>query len=199
MALNIIVGTQWGDEGKGRVVDLLAAEADYVARYNGGDNAGHTVTVGNQTFKLHLIPSGVIHPHTIGVIGNGLVINPKTLLEEIEITRSSGVAITPERLRISHAAHIITPAYLALDKAREQSLGDEKIGTTLRGIGPAYNYKAARSGLRMESMLSLENFGEAVTAHIEGVNKVLTNLYEAEPLDALEIAKEYIDYAQQLT
>ncbi|MBC8496072.1 MAG: adenylosuccinate synthase [Anaerolineales bacterium] len=198
MALNIIVGTQWGDEGKGRVVDLLAAEADYVARYNGGDNAGHTVTVGDQTFKLHLIPSGVIHPHTIGIIGNGLVVNPKVLLEEIEITRASGVEITPERLRISHAAHVITPAYLALDKAREQSRGDEKIGTTLRGIGPAYNHKAARSGLRMETMLSLEDFAEAVAAQIEGVNEVLINLYETEPLDTLEIAKEYVGYAQEL-
>ncbi len=198
MALNIVIGTQWGDEGKGRVVDLLAAEADYVARFAGGDNAGHTVQVGAQTFKLHLIPSGVIQPHTVGVIGNGLVVNPKVLLQEIEMIRAAGVEITPERLRISHAAHVITPAYIALDKAREHSRGDEKIGTTLRGIGPAYNHKAARSGLRMESMLDLEEFAEAVVIQVEGVNEALKNLYAAEPLDTLEIAKEYVDYAQRL-
>ncbi len=198
MALHIIVGTQWGDEGKGRVVDLLAAEADFVARYNGGDNAGHTVTVGTKTFKLHLIPSGIIHPHTTAVIGNGLVVNPKVLLKEMETTRAAGVEITAERLRISHAAHVITPAYLALDQAREQSRGDEKIGTTLRGIGPAYNHKAARSGLRMESMLDLEEFAEAVVVQVEGVNEALVNLYNSDPLDTLEIAKEYVGYAQEL-
>ena len=198
MALNIVIGTQWGDEGKGRVVDLLAAEADYVARFAGGDNAGHTVQVGAKTFKLHLIPSGVIHPHTVGVIGNGLVVNPKVLLQEMEMTRAAGVDINPDRLRISHAAHVITPAYIALDKAREHSRGDEKIGTTLRGIGPAYNHKAARSGVRMESMLDLEEFAEAVVAQVEGVNETLINLYGAEPLDTLEIAKDYVDYARQL-
>ena len=104
MSLDIIVGTQWGDEGKGRVVDLLASQADYVARFNGGDNAGHTVTVGEKTFKLHLIPSGVIHPHTVGVIGNGLVVNPKVLLAEMEMLKEKGVELPPERLRISNAA-----------------------------------------------------------------------------------------------
>ncbi len=199
MALNIVIGTQWGDEGKGRVVDLLAAEADYVARYNGGDNAGHTVTVGDKTFKLHLIPSGVIHPHTTGVIGNGVVINPRVLLKEIETTRAAGVEITPERLRISHAAHIITPAHLALDAAREQARGEGKIGTTLRGIGPAYNHKTARGGLRMEAMLDLEEFAEGFKAHVEMVNEQLTLLYRAEPLDAQAITEQYLGYAHELT
>lgn len=198
MALDIIVGTQWGDEGKGRVVDLLSSKADYVARFNGGDNAGHTVQVGEQTFKLHLIPSGIVHPHTTAVIGNGLVVNPKVLLREIETTRANGVDITPERLRISHAAHVITPAYLALDQAREEARGDEKIGTTLRGIGPAYNHKSARSGIRMETMLSLENFAEAVMAQVESVNDVLINLYETDPLDTREIAEEYLQYAHEI-
>ncbi|MFN2236112.1 MAG: adenylosuccinate synthetase, partial [Anaerolineales bacterium] len=148
MSLDIIVGTQWGDEGKGRVVDLLAANADFVARFNGGDNAGHTVTVGEENFKLHLIPSGIIHPHTVGIIGNGLVVNPKVLLAEMDMLREKGVEISPKRLRISNAAHVITPGHLAIDQAREIDLGDEKIGTTLRGIGPAYNDKAARSGIR---------------------------------------------------
>jgi adenylosuccinate synthase len=198
MSLDIIVGTQWGDEGKGRVVDLLAAQADYVARFNGGDNAGHTVTVGQETFKLHLIPSGLIHPHTVGIIGNGLVVNPMILLAEMEMLRSKGVKITPERLRISYAAHVITPGHLAIDQAREIDRGDEKIGTTLRGIGPAYNDKAARFGIRMEAMLSLEDLADAVMSHIENVNKQLVSVYGAQPLDPQTVAQEYAGYARQL-
>ncbi|MEW6241225.1 MAG: adenylosuccinate synthetase, partial [Chloroflexota bacterium] len=117
MPLNIVVGAQWGDEGKGRIVDYLAAGADYVARYNGGDNAGHTVTVGSQIFKLHLIPSGIVHPHVTAVLGNGMVINPRTLLDEMTALRHAGVSISPQRLRISPSAHLITPAHQALDKA----------------------------------------------------------------------------------
>ena len=127
-----------------------------VARYNGGDNAGHTVTVGKQTFKLHLIPSGIIHPHTMGVIGNGVVVNPETLLAEIEMLRSYGIRVDETRLRLSHAAHLITPAHRALDKAQEAARGRGSIGTTGRGIGPAYTDKAARSGLRLEDMLDRE-------------------------------------------
>jgi adenylosuccinate synthase len=198
MSLDIIVGTQWGDEGKGRVVDLLSAQANFVARYSGGDNAGHTVNVGDQTFKLHLVPSGIIHPHTVGIIGNGLVINPKVLLDEMAMLREKGVVINPERLRISFAAHIITPAHLALDKALEKARGKEKIGTTLRGIGPAYNDKAARSGIRMEKMLSQEDFADAIQAHTEGVNRQLTAIYGEPPLDAMAIAQEYASYARLL-
>ena len=198
MSLNIIVGTQWGDEGKGRVVDLLAAQANFVARFNGGDNAGHTVTVGEETFKLHLIPSGVIHPHTVGVIGNGLVVNPKVLMAEIEMLRAKGINLTPDRLRISHAAHMITPGHLALDQAREIDRGDEKIGTTLRGIGPAYNDKAARYGIRMQAMLSQEDLADAVMGHIENVNKQLVSIYGATPLDPKDVAQEYAGYARQL-
>ena len=137
MPLDIIIGTQWGDEGKGRIVDLLAAKADFVARYSGGDNAGHTVTVGDQTYKLHLIPSGIVHEHTTGIMGNGMVINPATLLDEMSRLRAGGVQITPKRLRISYAAHLISPAHRALDAAQEKARGREQIGTTLRGIGPA--------------------------------------------------------------
>jgi adenylosuccinate synthase len=198
MSLDIVIGTQWGDEGKGRVVDLLAEKADYVARFNGGDNAGHTVTVGEETFKLHLIPSGTIHPHTVGIIGNGLVVNPKVLTAEMEMLRGKGVEINPDRLRISYAAHIITPGHLALDKAREHDRGDEKIGTTLRGIGPAYNDKAARYGIRMESMLSMEDLADTVVFHIENVNKQLISIYRAEPLDPQEVAQEYAGYAREL-
>lgn len=198
MALDIIVGTQWGDEGKGRVVDLLSANADFVARYNGGDNAGHTVTVKNQTFKLHLIPSGIIHPHTTAIIGNGVVINPQILLNELELLEKSGIDVSPARLHISYAAHIITPAHLELDKARELARGNAKIGTTLRGIGPAYNHKTARSGLRMESMLSPSNFKDLIKSHIQSVNNELVKLYNLAPLPVDKIANQYTQYAEQL-
>ncbi len=198
MPLDIIVGAQWGDEGKGRIVDLLSAQADFVARYNGGDNAGHTVTVGDQTFKLHLIPSGVIHPHTIGAIGNGVVINPATLLSEIESVRAAGIPLNPNRLRISYAAHLITPGHRALDAAQEKARGGSAIGTTLRGIGPAYADKVARSGIRVGQMLDLEAFGDAMQAHIHSINQRLSLLYAAEPLDPQTVAREYLDYALQL-
>ena len=181
MPLDIIIGAQWGDEGKGRVVDLLSSQADYVARYNGGDNAGHTVTVGEHTFKLHLIPSGVIHPQTIGAIGNGVVVNPEVLFAEIESLRAAGVTIDPRRLRISYAAHLITPGHRALDAAQEAARGQAAIGTTLRGIGPAYADKVARRGLRLGQMLDLETFGDAVKTHIAVVNQQLTALFGAEP------------------
>lgn len=198
MPLQIVIGMQWGDEGKGRIVDLLAAESDIAARFNGGDNAGHTVTVGAQTFKLHLIPSGLIHPHTIGVMGGGMVINPATLLEEMAALRASGLRVDAQRLRISYAAHIITPAHRALDVAQEAALGAGKIGTTGRGIGPAYTERAARRGLRMQDMLTPETFRQKLIQHVEEVNARLTQLYHAQPLDAQAVAAEYLGYAEQL-
>ena len=198
MSLNMVIGTQWGDEGKGRVVDLLASQADFVARYSGGDNAGHTVTVGDQTFKLHLVPSGVIHPQVTGILGNGMVINPRVLLEEFAMLQDRGVAINPSRIRISHAAHIITPAHLALDKAREQATGAAKIGTTQRGIGPAYNDKAARSGIRMERMRRHEDFADHIMAHTRAINQQLTTIYATDPLDPKAVAQEYYAYALEL-
>jgi len=198
MPLDIIVGTQWGDEGKGRIVDLLAAQADLVARFNGGDNAGHTVTVGTQTFKLHLVPSGIIHPRAIGVMGNGMVINPITLLQELETLRAAGVSVGPERLRIAYAAHLITPAHRALDAAQERARGAGQIGTTGRGIGPAYTDKAARLGLRLQDMLDPDSFGEKMKAHVAQVNQVLVKLYGAEALDAAALAEEFCGYARQL-
>lgn len=199
MPLDIVVGTQWGDEGKGRVVDLLSAQADYVARYNGGDNAGHTVTVGNQTFRLHLIPSGIIHSHTIGVIGNGVVINPQVLLKEMEVLRAAGIEVNPQRLRISHAAHVITPAHRALDAAQEKARGRGQIGTTLRGIGPVYASKVARQGLRMAAMLDVEEFCDAIIRHVNEVNGQLVHVYHAEPLDAESVSKEFGSYALELS
>ena len=145
----------------------MAAKADLVARFNGGDNAGHTVTVGSQTFKLHLIPSGIIHSHTFGILGNGMVVNPVTFLKEIESLRAAGIEVGPKRLQISYAAHLITPGHKALDQALEMSRGKDQIGTTGRGIGPAYTDKTARRGLRAEDMLDPTSFKEKMVAHIE--------------------------------
>ena len=198
MTLEIVVGTQWGDEGKGRIVDLMAAGAAVVARFNGGDNAGHTVTVGSQTFKLHLLPSGLIHPHTFGVLGNGMVINPTTLLSEMEMLRAAGIVITPERMMISYAAHLITPGHKALDAAQEQARGAGQIGTTGRGIGPAYTDKAARRGLRMLDMLDPAAFRQKVRLHLAEVNHQLQRLFGAETLDVEAIAAEFEGFAFQL-
>jgi adenylosuccinate synthase len=198
MPLDIVVGTQWGDEGKGRFVDLLAADADYVARFNGGDNAGHTVTVGEQTFKLHLIPSGVIQPGTVGVIGNGVVINPSVLMQEIDSLAEAGIQITPQRLLLSHAAHLITPAHLALDQAQETALGKGMIGTTLRGIGPAYTSKVSRKGLRLVDMLDRDSFLLAVKSHVRQINEQLVVLYHAEPLDSKLVEEKMNQSASDL-
>jgi len=198
MPLTVVVGAQWGDEGKGRIVDLLAAKADIVARYYGGDNAGHTVSVEQEIFKLHLLPSGVVHPHSTGLLGNGMVINPATLLNEIDRIRKAGVEVNPDRIKISHAAHIITPGHIALDGAREAARGEGLIGTTKRGIGPAYNSKVTRSGLRMEDMLDPVDFKEAVSRHIDNANHQLEKLYDAEALDSETIAAQYQDYAEKL-
>ncbi len=198
MPLNIIIGAQWGDEGKGRYTDLLAADADAVARFSGGDNAGHTVTVGDEIFKLHLIPSGIIHENATCVIGNGVVMNPAVFIREMDALAERGVDVSPERLKISRACHIITPAHLALDKAKETQLGKGKIGTTLRGIGPAYTDKIARSGIRAGLFAHPEDLADAIHAHIEKHNDVLTNIFGAEPLDPTAVAAEYAAYAQRL-
>jgi adenylosuccinate synthase len=198
MPLDIIIGAQWGDEGKGRVVDLLAAQADFVARYNGGDNAGHTVTVGERTFKLHLIPSGIIHSHTVGLIGNGVVINPATLITEMETLVAAGVDVSHHRLRLSFAAHLITPAHRALDHAQESARGQAQIGTTLRGIGPAYTSKISRQGLRLLDMLDRKAFQELLTSHIEAINRQLGALYGAPSLELEPVLADFDCYAEKL-
>ncbi len=198
LPFSIVVGAQWGDEGKGRIVDLLAVKADIVARYSGGDNAGHTVSVGNEIFKLHLLPSGIIHPHTLGFLGNGMVINPAVLINEMDKVRQSGILINPDRIKISHAAHLITPGHIALDTALEQARGDQMIGTTKRGIGPAYTAKVTRSGLRMEQMLNPEKFESDVRDHIMEINSQLESLSGKTNLDANKISREYRAYADEL-
>src|SRR5436190_12615127 len=204
MPLHVIVGAQWGDEGKGRITDLLAAGAQVVARYSGGDNAGHTVTVsrpaGPQIYKLHLLPSGIIQPHVVGVLGHGMVINPARLLAEMADLRRLGVEVTPERVKISLGAHLITPAHVALDEADEAARagGEGKIGTTGRGIGPAYTDKTARRGLRAELMLDSERLGDKVADHIGLVNQRLQKLYNRPALDATAIAADFAQYAREL-
>jgi adenylosuccinate synthase len=198
MPLQIVIGTQWGDEGKGRVVDLLSEKADYVARYNGGDNAGHTVTVGVNIYKLHIIPSGIIHSKTIGILGSGMVINPATLLEEMKMLKTAGVSITPDRLWISDAAHLITPGHKLLDKAQDAALGKNQIGTTGRGIGPAYTDKAARKGLRIGEILDPERFEERVKEHFNSVNTSLTALFNQPTIDIEQYCSEYIQLAYQM-
>lgn len=194
MPLEIVIGTQWGDEGKGRVVDLLSARADLVARYNGGDNAGHSVTVGSKLFKLHLIPSGIIHPRPIAMLGNGMVINPRSLFEEIRMLKHSGVEVNPARLRISHAAHLITPAHQALDKAQETARGKGNIGTTGRGIGPAYTDKASRRGLRVSDMLSAD-FMEHLNHFIDNANQQL-NMFGAPYINPMTVMDEFEQYRE---
>ncbi len=197
MPITIIIGAQWGDEGKGRVVDWLSADAEVVARYAGGDNAGHTVAVGETVYKLHLIPSGILRDNAVSVMGNGMVINPVNLIKEMDELRNQRVEITPDRLKISSRAHIITPAHIELDKAKEQALGDEAIGTTLRGIGPAYLDKTDRQGIRIGEMLDEEGFADQVHRRIEKVNKKLESpAYKA--LDPQEQVTAYLEAAKKL-
>lgn len=197
MPITIIVGTQWGDEGKGRVTDLLAAEAEIVARYSGGDNAGHTVTVGDQVFKLHLIPSGIVQPNTISVMGAGMAVNPQKLLSEMDTLAERGIDVSPERLKLSAGVHLILPTHIALDGASEASLGAQAIGTTRRGIGPAYRDKADRSGLRGADMLS-SDFAQRVHESVKSNNRILTEIYGQQPLEAEDIAEDYEGYAKRL-
>jgi adenylosuccinate synthase len=167
MPLNIIIGAQWGDEGKGHITDWLAHDADVVARYSGGDNAGHTITIGEEIFKLHLIPSGIIHTGVTCLIGNGAVVNPAVLLREMDGLTARGVDVSPERLKLSSGVHLITPAHVAMDKAHEKRLGKEAIGTTLRGIGPVYTDKTRREGLRAELLSDLDALAGAIMAHVK--------------------------------
>ena len=198
MPITILIGAQWGDEGKGRVVDWLASSADIVARYAGGDNAGHTVALNESVYKLHLVPSGILHSHVVSVMGNGMVINPVNLVTEIMSLRKLGLDITPERLVISSRAHIITPAHIALDKAAETALGDSKIGTTLRGIGPAYLDKTGRAGIRTGDMLlDVEEFAERLIAAVETANETLAR-QGMETLDPRSAVESYLDAAAVL-
>ncbi len=198
MPLDIIIGAQWGDEGKGHITDALAAQADIVARFSGGDNAGHTITVGDDIFKLHLIPSGIIHKDVTCLIGGGVVLNPAVMLREMSALAARGVDVSPERLKLSGSAHLITPAHIALDKAAEEQRGDSAIGTTQRGIGPTYTDKTARTGLRAELLADPEGLADALQQHITAKNRILQEIYGGEPLDATAVAASFSQFAQQL-
>ena len=183
MACVVVVGTQWGDEGKGKVVDLLTEGVDGIVRFQGGNNAGHTLVVGGQKFILHLIPSGVLHQSKICFIGNGVVVDPTVLLGEIDRLAERGVAVGPERLRISDRAHLIMPWHQALDLAREKAKGKDAIGTTGRGIGPCYEDKAARVGIRGVDLTEPELLREKIEADLAEKNFWLTQYYKEPALD----------------
>lgn len=192
----VVVGTQWGDEGKGKITDFLSAGADVIARYQGGDNAGHTIIIDGKKFKLHLIPSGIFFPEKISVIGNGMVVNPKSLVKELDYLHAEGV--TTDNLRISDRAHIILPYHIELDRLQEEAKGDKKIGTTIKGIGPAYMDKAARIGIRIADLLDKAVFEELLRTNLAEKNRLFEKFYEAEALDFDSIFEEYYAYGQQI-
>ena len=196
MANVIIIGAQWGDEGKGKITDLLSKSADVVVRSQGGVNAGHTVVVKDQTFKLHLIPSGILYPETECIIGSGTVIDPQELLEEIDQLLDLNVSI--DNLFISQTAHLTMPYHRLLDQAAEKKRGKYKIGTTGRGIGPTYSDKAERVGLRMLDLIECDTHPDKIEWTVNHKNAVLEKLYGLPPLDAKKIVKEYQGYAERL-
>lgn len=195
MPVTVVIGAQWGDEGKGKVVDLLAPETDIVARYQGGANAGHTIKWGDETFVLHLIPSGVFHDGVDCVIGNGVVIDPVALMEEIGQIEALGYPVEG-RLKISHNAHLIMPYHKALDQAKERWRDAGAIGTTGRGIGPAYIDKFARSGIRVVDLLDRDGLAAKLRAAISEKNDLLKAIYATEPLDVEAIVEEYVEFDQ---
>ncbi len=193
----VIIGAQWGDEGKGKVVDLLADRFDIVARYQGGHNAGHSVYVGDKAFVLRLLPSGIIHDDKVCVLGNGMVIDPKAFFDEVDQIKSQGVEVSPERLKVSSRAHLIMPYHRALDHTSEERLGNERIGTTLRGIGPAYEDKAGRRGIRVADALSPEVLKLRVERNLEEANRIIV-LFGQQPLRADEILAEISPLVERL-
>ncbi|MDD5747776.1 MAG: adenylosuccinate synthase [Actinomycetota bacterium] len=192
----VIVGVQWGDEGKGKITDLMADRMDFVVRYSGGNNAGHTVVCGEEVFKLHLIPSGILYPHIMAVIGNGVVINPEVLLQEMSELSSRG--ISTGNLKISCNAHLVMPYHLAFDRLGEISLGSAKLGTTHRGIGPAYSDKAERLGMRVQDLLDERIFRKKLESALERKNAILSKAFEHETFDVDEIVRKYMEYAEVL-
>jgi adenylosuccinate synthase len=198
MVANIVViGTQWGDEGKGKIVDLLAADADAVVRFQGGNNAGHTMVVGGEQFISHLVPSGILQ-HKKCYIGNGLVVDPEVLIHEIDYLEDHGVPAGPEQIKISEKAHVIMPYHKHIDHASEAKKGDKKIGTTGRGIGPCYEDKSTRRGIRFVELIEPEIFAENVRTILEEKNFYLENFLSAKGLNADEIIEQYNEYAVRL-
>ncbi|MEM0285695.1 MAG: adenylosuccinate synthase [Candidatus Methanomethyliaceae archaeon] len=197
MSTLVVVGTQWGDEGKGKIVDVLTKKADYVVRFQGGSNAGHTLVINQKKYIFHLIPSGIFWPQTICVIGNGVVVDPEILIEEIEKLKKEGLNIGPHKLMISERAHVIMPYHKALDLAREKKSKQNKLGTTCRGIGPCYEDKAARKGFRLIDLTYPKFFKEKLKAVIEEKNIILKYL-GSKSVEFKEIYERYVKYGEYL-
>lgn len=196
MSTVVLIGAQWGDEGKGKVTDFLAEKADIIVRFQGGNNAGHTVVVDDAEFKLHLIPSGILYPEKLCVIGNGVVIDPQVLLQELASLEERGVPIG--QLRISQRAHVIMPYHRLLDAVEEEQKGDAKIGTTKRGIGPTYTDKASRVGIRMVDLVDKEDFPKMLAANVNRKNELFEKMFNTEGFTFEEVLAEYQTYADKL-
>jgi adenylosuccinate synthase len=192
----VLVGAQWGDEGKGKATDLLGGDVDYVVRYQGGNNAGHTVVIGDQKYALHLLPTGTLSPNVVPVIGNGMVIDPAVLLQEIDGLSARGIGC--DRLLISANAHLIMPHHKALDKVTERYLGKARIGTTGRGIGPAYGDKIARMGIRVQDLLDPGILRQKLELALREKNQVLAKVYNRRTIDVGKVVDEYVGYAERL-
>lgn len=199
MSSVVLIGSQWGDEGKGKITDYLAEEADYVVRYQGGNNAGHTVIVGEVEYKLHLIPSGIIYPGTQCMIGNGVVVDPGVLIEEMEYLEEKGIKVTPDNLKVSLHAHMIMPYHKILDGLEEEKRGAAKIGTTKRGIGPCYVDKIARTGIRFCDLQNKDSFKKILAQNITAKNEILRKLYDqTQRLDFDAVYAEFMAYRDRL-
>ena len=196
MSVTALVGAQWGDEGKGKIIDILASKAEVVVRSQGGNNAGHTVVVDGVTYKLHLVPSGILYEGTVCVIGNGIVIDPKSILSEMIEIKANGKSL--DGLKIDARAHVVLPYHIAIDGLSEKMRGGSDIGTTKKGIGPCYMDKAERSGIRMCDFIKPEVFAQKLKANVELKNKIITQIYGGEPLCYETIYNEYVQYAKIL-
>ena len=189
----VVVGSQWGDEGKGRVVDLISNDVDIIVRYQGGNNAGHTIVFDGKKIVLHHIPSGILREDKVSVIANGVVIDPKILIEEMEGLRSSGYHIGPDNFKLSNRAHVIMPYHRQIDQEREKLKGNTKIGTTGRGIGPVYEDKYARRGIKLSDLVEPDRFLKRLKEVIIERNLYITKVLESEPLDTEKIYEEYVE------
>lgn len=198
MSTFVVLGAQWGDEGKGKITDFLAEDVDAVVRFQGGNNAGHTVVVGDKKYQLHLIPSGILYEDKLNVLGNGVVIDPKALFEEISYLEDLGIEVTPDKLVVSDRANVVMPYHRIFDQLKEKARGKDDIGTTGKGIGPAYTDKIERSGIRICDLVDLNVFKEKLEKNMKDKNKLLVNVYHEEPLNFEDIYNEYAGYAEKL-